>query len=270
LGITTAKVIKSEKKGYLWGENSTIMKKILTLTLLAAITALAAPTRATAQDNTDWANYGRYAEANAQLADAGTRPTVVFMGNSITDAWAKVRPEFFAAGGYVGRGISGQVTAQMLARFQADVIALRPRAVVILAGTNDIAQNQGFVAVENIAANIISMAQLARANRIQPVICSILPAAFYPWRREIADVPAKVKAVNAILKEWAAANRCVYVDYFAEMADEHDGLTEEMASDGIHPTPAGYARMEQIVSPVLEKLLKDLNDRKARSPRARR
>jgi lysophospholipase L1-like esterase len=228
------------------------MKKMLTA--LAAIICAAAT--ANAQGDHDWANYGRYAEANAELAAAGTRPTVVFMGNSITDGWARQRPEFFAAGGYAGRGISGQVTAQMLARFRADVIDLEPRAVVILAGTNDIAHNQGYVAVENIAANIISMAQLAQANRIRPVICSILPAALYPWRREITDVPAKVKAVNALLKEWAEANRCVYVDYFAEMADERDGLPEELAGDGIHPTPAGYARMERILQPVLDKLLK--------------
>ncbi len=229
------------------------MKK--TAFLLAALFAMAAAPKAAAQDMRDWANYGRYAEANAALKAAGTRPDVVFMGNSITDAWPKQHEEFFTAGNYAGRGISGQVTAQMLARFRADVIDLAPRVVVILAGTNDIAHNQGFVAVENIAANIISMAQLARANGIEAVICSILPAAEYPWRKEITDVPGKVRAVNAILREWAGANDCVYVDYFTPMADQRDGLPAELANDGIHPTSEGYSRMEAIIKPVLNKIL---------------
>jgi lysophospholipase L1-like esterase len=222
------------------------------MTLLATLLTIAA---AHSQAPQDWANYGRYAEANAALKATGTRPEAVFMGNSITDAWPRTRPAFFTAGNYVGRGISGQVTAQMLARFRADVIDLKPRVVVILAGTNDIARNQGFVAVENIAANIISMAQLARANGIEPVICSILPAAEYPWRREITEVADKVRAVNAILKEWATAENCVWVDYFTAMADERGGLPTRLADDGIHPNTAGYEMMESIVKPVLDNLL---------------
>jgi lysophospholipase L1-like esterase len=226
------------------------MKTITTIlaTLLAIISAHS-------QGDHDWASYGRYAEANAALKASGVKPDAVFMGNSITDSWASGRKEFFAAGNYAGRGISGQVTAQMLARFRADVIDLGPKAVVILAGTNDIAHNQGFVAVENIAANIISMAQLARANGIEPVICSILPAAEYPWRKEITEVPAKVRAVNAILQEWAAGNGCVYVDYFSAMADERGGLPAQLANDGIHPNEAGYSQMESIIKPVLDQLL---------------
>lgn len=228
------------------------MKKILIL--FAAIFAMAAA-QAQRQRPADWANYGRYAEANAALKAGGVRPDAVFMGNSITDSWASVREAFFDTGNYVGRGISGQVTAQMLARFRADVIDLKPRAVVILAGTNDIAGNDGFVATENIAANIISMAELAKAHKIKVVICSILPAAEYPWRPEIEDVPAKVRAVNAILQEWARKNRCTYVDYFSAMADERGGLPKELAEDGIHPTSAGYGQMEGIIKPVLDKLL---------------
>ncbi len=221
--------------------------------LFAAIISIVA---ASAQDNRDWANYGRYAEANAELKQRGARPAVVFMGNSITDGWAAQHPDFFADNNYVGRGISGQVTAQMLARFRADVIDLSPRAVVILAGTNDIAHNQGFVSIENIAGNIISMAQLAQANGIKAVICSVLPAAEYPWRREITDVPAKVRALNAMLREWALANDCVYVDYFSAMADERGGLPSSLAADGIHPTSEGYDMMEGIVKPVLDGVLK--------------
>lgn len=223
--------------------------------MLAAMFAIASAHNTEAQDNRDWANYGRYAEANADLKAAGTRPDVVFMGNSITDAWPKQHAEFFADNNYTGRGIGGQVTAQMLARFRADAVDLCPKVVVILAGTNDIAQNQGFVAVENIAANIISMAQLAQVNGIKSVICSILPAAEYPWRKEITDVPGKVKAVNAILKEWAATNRVTYVDYFSAMADERDGLPASLAHDGIHPTSEGYGRMEDIIKPILDMIL---------------
>lgn len=224
--------------------------------MLATIFAMEAGGNASAQGDHDWADYGRYAEANVALKASGVRPDAVFMGNSITDGWASQHPAFFADNNYTGRGIGGQVTAQMLARFRADVIYLAPRVVVILAGTNDIAHNQGFVAIENIAGNIISMAQLARANGIEPVICSILPAAEYPWRKEITDPPAKVRAVNTILRDWAAANGCVYVDYFAAMADERDGLPASLAGDGIHPTSAGYDMMEGIVKPILDELLK--------------
>ncbi len=226
--------------------------------MLATIAAMAATAHdADAQQrNNDWANYGRYAADNARIKTAGSRPDVVFMGNSITDAWPRMQPELFADGSYVGRGISGQVTAQMLARFRADVIDLAPRVVVILAGTNDIAENQGPVAIENIAANIVSMAQLARANGIVPVICSVLPAAEYPWRKEITDVPAKVRALNTLLREWAAANDCTWVDYFTPMADERGGLPSRLAEDGIHPTAAGYARMASIIEPTLDALLK--------------
>lgn len=231
------------------------MKRIL-LSMCATIFAMFVAENATAQGDHDWANYGRYSEANLELAVGGVCPDVVFMGNSITDGWASRHSAFFTGNNYIGRGISGQVTAQMLARFRADVIDLAPKAVVILAGTNDIAHNQGFISLHNIAGNIISMAQLARANGIEPVICSVLPAYEYPWRKEITQVPAKVRALNAMLREWARANECVYVDYFSAMADERDGLPANLASDGIHPTSAGYDMMEGIIKPVLDEILK--------------
>ena len=227
------------------------MKK--NLILFAMIFAM---TSSFAQGNNDWANYGRYAGANATLKAEGVRPDAVFMGNSITDGWASRHAAFFADNNYVGRGIGGQVTAQMLARFRADVLDLEPRVVVILAGTNDIAHNQGFVAIENIAGNIFSMAELAKARKIKVVICSVLPAAEYPWRKEITDVPAKVRALNSTLREWADKNGCTYVDYFTPMADERGGLPASLADDGIHPTSAGYDMMEGIVKPVLDKILK--------------
>lgn len=201
----------------------------------------------------DWANYGRYAEANAAL---DKKPDVVFMGNSITEGWAGQHPLFFTDNNYAGRGISGQVTAQMLARFQRDVVDLSPKVVVILAGTNDIAMNQGYVSLENIFGNIVSMCQIAQQNRIKPVILSVLPVAAYPWRPEVENVPEKIKELNAMLKGWAAANKCVYVDMWSEMADDRGGLPANLAADGVHPTSAGYDLMEAMISPVLRKQLK--------------
>jgi len=224
--------------------------------LILLLAVLAASSAAAQQDGLrDWANYGRYAEDNARLKALGVRPDVVFMGNSITDAWPREHPAFFEAGGYAGRGISGQVTAQMLARFRADVLDLGPRVVVILAGTNDIARNDGYVATENIAANIFSMAEIARAHNIEVAICSVLPAAGYPWRPEVTDAAAKVQELNAMLAEWARENGCTYVDYWSAMADERGGLPATLAADGIHPNPDGYTIMENTIAPVIERLL---------------
>lgn len=212
----------------------------------------AAAMAATAQGEGDWANYGFYAKANSALTKT---PDVVFMGNSITQGWAEQHPSFFADNNYAGRGISGQVTAQMLSRFRSDVVGLSPKAVVILAGTNDIARNNGYVSIRHIFENIVSMADIARSNGIEPVICSVLPVSHYGWRPEIEDVPEKIEALNALLAAWAAANGCAYVDYFSAMEDGKGGLPAELASDGVHPTDKGYLEMERIVAPVLKKVL---------------
>lgn len=192
----------------------------------------------------DWANYGRYAEANKTVKEA---PEAVLIGDSIFEGWAAQRPEYFAANNFVGRGIGGQVSAQLLARFRADVLDLAPRQVVILVGTNDLAQNQGPVEIPHIAQNICSMAELAKAHGIEVFVCSVLPVAEYPWNLEIKDVPAKVRELNALLREWASANGCTYVDFWTPMADERGGLPETLAWDGVHPTPEGFAIMEKIV-----------------------
>ncbi|MDR2911939.1 MAG: SGNH/GDSL hydrolase family protein [Alistipes sp.] len=226
---------------------------------LAALTLQSAETQAQTQPEKprDWANYTRYAQANAEQKSRPTPPDAVFMGNSITDGWASQHPDFFEANNYVGRGISGQVTAQMLARFRADVLDLRPKAVAILAGTNDLAQNEGFVSIENIAGNIISMAELARAHGIRVAICSVLPADDYPWRPAITGVPEMVRSLNELLAAWASVNGCVYVDYFSAMDDGNGGLPPSLARDGIHPTSAGYDIMEGIIKPAIDRLLVD-------------
>ena len=212
------------------------MKRILFLLILTATTCIASAEK-------EWAQFHRYAAKNDSIT---TRPKAVLMGNSITDAWAKKRPEFFAANNFVGRGISGQVTSQMLCRFQADVIALRPKIVIIMAGTNDIAQNNGYIAHEHILQNIQSMCELAKQNKIRPVLCSCLPAAAFKWRPEMK--PAEdIKRLNEMVKAYAKANKITYIDYHSALVDERGGLPQKYAKDGVHPNLEAYAIMEKIL-----------------------
>ena len=197
----------------------------------------------------DWAQFGRYAEANKSV-EIPTR--VVFMGNSITDGWWNTDSLFFKNNRYIGRGIGGQTTAQMLVRFRADVIDLQPKAVVILAGTNDIAQNNGYIAPENILGNIISMAELAKANNIDVVLCSILPAYEYGWRKGLEPAD-KIIALNKMIKEYADRHNLTYVDYHSALKDARNGLPEKYSKDGVHPTMDGYKIMERLISEALEK-----------------
>lgn len=213
----------------------------------AFLLALALPLLAAGQQR-DWANYGRYAEANAALT---TAPAVVFMGNSITDGWDNAHPEFFTDNNFACRGISGQVSSQMLCRFRADVIDLRPKAVVILAGTNDIAGNNGPIESEHIAENIVSMAELALAAGIRPILCSVLPAAQYPWRPEVESVPEKIRALNDRLRQYAAERGLTWVDYYSAMDAGDGSMRSEYTRDGVHPTPEGYAVMEAVIRPAL-------------------
>lgn len=200
------------------------------------------------QRQSDWAQFDRYAEANRNVASA---PKAVFMGNSITEGWAKKRPDFFATHDFVGRGISGQTSSHMLVRFQADVIALKPKYVVILAGTNDIAQNNGTISQEHIMENIRSMCELAMAHRIKPVLCSVLPAARFSWNPALQ--PAEdIKALNVAIKAYAARKRIPYVDFYSALVDDQGGLPAEYAADGVHPTAEGYAVMENILLKTLK------------------
>ncbi|MGH7678530.1 MAG: SGNH/GDSL hydrolase family protein [Gemmatimonadaceae bacterium] len=203
--------------------------------------------RAEAQEDrlrNDWAQLRRYQPDNAKLAPAPDR--VVFMGNSITEGWAPLFPTLFPGKPYVGRGIGGQTTPQMLVRFRQDVVALKPRVVVILAGTNDIAGNTGPSTIEMIEDNLASMAEIARANGIRVVLCSVLPVYDYPWKRGLEPAP-KIMALNAWLKDYAARHGAVYVDFHSEMEDERHGMKAEYTSDGVHASEAGYRVMARIV-----------------------
>jgi lysophospholipase L1-like esterase len=204
----------------------------------------------------DWANLARYRDANAALgAPAPGEARVVFMGNSITDAWAKSFPTMFPGKPYVGRGISGQTTPQMLVRFRQDVIALGPKVVVILAGINDIAGNTGPSTQAMIADNLMSMTEIAKANGIRVVLSSVLPAYDFPWRPGIGPAP-KVVALNAWMKCYAAQAGAVYLDYYSKMVDARGGLSPEMASDGVHPTEAGYRLMAPLAEAAIQEALR--------------
>lgn len=201
--------------------------------------------------NADEANFWRYGADNKKLAQ---KPLAVFMGDSITDNWAKLRPDFFKANNYLGRGISGQVTSQMLVRFRKDVLELKPKVAVILAGTNDVARNRGYISEENVAGNIISMCEIAKANGVKPVICSVLPAAKYRWRPAIKSVES-IKKINAMLRDYASKNGIAYADYYSLLDDGNGGLTPADSGDGVHPTSACYKKMEAFISPIIQKLL---------------
>ena len=218
-------------------------KFFLLLTMMTTVALMA--------EAQDWANLNRFREDNAKLSVPRTcDDRVVFMGNSITQGWIDMVPEFFAGGHYINRGIGGQTTPQMLIRFRQDVIHLRPKVVVILAGINDIAGNTGPSTLEMIEDNLHSMTELAQANGIQVVLCSVLPAYDFPWRpgQEPAE---KVVELNRRIQAYASTKGAVYCDFFSAMVDERNGLPEELSGDGVHPNKAGYA----IMAPLVEKAI---------------
>jgi lysophospholipase L1-like esterase len=205
---------------------------------------------------TDWANLQRYRAANAELGPpAAGENRVVFYGNSITDAWAKSFPTMFPGKPYVGRGIGGQTTPQMLVRFRQDVVALRPKVVVILAGTNDIAGNTGPSSLEMIEDNLASMTEIAKANGIRVVLSSVLPVYDYPWRPGLQPAP-KIVALNEWMKRYAASAGATYLDYHGAMKDARDGLPPELAADGVHPTEAGYRIMARLAERAIAEALR--------------
>ena len=203
----------------------------------------------------DWAHLKKYEKENEQLKKINDPNRVVFMGNSITEGWSNFDKDFFIKNPFVNRGISGQTTPQMLVRFKPDVVNLNPKAVVILAGINDIAGNTGPISLKNTAENIISMAEIAKANNIEVYICSTLPAIDFPWSPGLEPGPKVIK-LNTILKDYCIKNNITYVDYFYSMADDEGGLKVPeytTADDLVHPNLAGYKVMEKIILSELEK-----------------
>jgi lysophospholipase L1-like esterase len=205
----------------------------------------------------DWPQLGRYRADNATLAAVGqSEQRVVFYGDSITDAWGQ-RPntgEFFPGKPYVNRGISGQTTPQMVVRFRQDVINLHPAAVVILAGTNDVAGNTGPMTPEMTEDNFRSMIDLAKANGIRVILASITPAADYPWRKGLAPA-AKIKALNDWLKGYCVTRSVTYLDYYSALAGDDGGMKSGLSFDGVHPNAAGYAIMGPLAQAAIDKTL---------------
>jgi acetyl esterase/lipase/lysophospholipase L1-like esterase len=207
----------------------------------------------------DWPFIKRYEKENNELtAPIAGEKRVVFMGNSITEGWKGWDPAFFSGRPYYDRGISGQTTGQMLVRFREDVINLKPVVVVIMAGINDIAENNGPSRLEDVFGNLVSMAELAKANHIKVVLCSVMPAHHFPWRPSIDPVPG-VKALNDMIKGYAAKNSLVYLDYFTAMADERRGLPSNLSKDGVHPNLEGYKIMEPLAEKAIEEAIRKKN-----------
>jgi len=212
---------------------------------------------------TDWAFLAKYRDADQALAaPASGENRVVFMGDSITEAWgmkatatSPARGEFFPGKPYLNRGISGQTSPQMLVRFRQDVLDLKPAVVIILAGTNDVAENTGKMTAQETLGNIISMIELARAAKIRPVLCSILPASDFRWHSGLQPAP-KIQALNELIKSYAAKNNVVYVDYYSPMVNAEGGLKSELSPDGVHPNAAGYAIMAPLAESGISAALK--------------
>lgn len=211
-----------------------------------------------AQNWSEFANTGYYAKANLELElHSKAENRVVFMGNSITEGWVNMRPEFFKNRDYINRGIGGQTTPQMLLRFRPDVVDLNPKVVLILAGTNDIAGNTGFTSLETIIGNIKSMAEIANANGIKVIISSILPAIEYLWKPEL-NPALKIVSINKELKIYAKKNNFIYLDYFSAMVDDNDGLKVPdytAADDLVHPNKTGYLVMEKLAQKAINQAL---------------
>jgi len=202
------------------------------------------------QTKTDWSDMAKYAKENKVLKQQTDPNRIVFMGNSITEFWKRDDPAFFEGKPYVNRGISGQTTPQMVLRFPADVIELKPAVVVILAGINDIAENSGPISLQEIFENIVSMAAMARRNNIKVILSSVLPAYDFPWRSGLQPAEKIIK-LNGMIQLYANKNQLEYVDYYSAMVDERKGLDKEYAADEVHPNLAGY----KVMAPLLEKAI---------------
>jgi lysophospholipase L1-like esterase len=209
-----------------------------------------------AQNYNEQINLRQYAKANSELPEpAKKEKRVVFIGNSITQGWAEQRSDFFSSNNYIGRGISGQTSPQLLSRFRQDVINLKPVAVLINIGTNDIAENTGSYDEDFTLGNIVSMSELAKANGIKVILSSITPAGEYPWKKEVQDVPKKIQSLNAKIKDYAKANKFAYVDYYSSMHDENHALKKTYGTDGVHPNAQGYEIMEKLAKEIISKII---------------
>jgi lysophospholipase L1-like esterase len=201
-----------------------------------------------------WPALFRYKDANAKLPppDPGEK-RVVFFGDSITELWAR-QPNFFPGEPYIGRGISGQTTMSMLCRFRADVIDLKPAAVVILAGTNDLAQNSGPESMGLIEDDLRSMTELAMGHHIVPILCSVLPASEFPWHKGLEPGP-KIVELNQWIEGYCREQHLVFCNYYPAMVNDKLGMRDGLSVDGVHPTAAGFAIMAPLAEDAIKQAL---------------
>ena len=195
----------------------------------------------------DWAYLEKYASENSQLRkqpNQGNR--IVFIGDSITEFWKQYDLDFFSQNEYINRGISSQTTSQILERFQNDVIDLQPKCVIILAGTNDIAENNGPIFIEKIIENIVEMVEKSLKNNSKVVLCSILPANNFYWNPKIQPIE-KIKQLNELIEAYCLTKKIKYIDYYSKMVDENFGLDKKYTNDGVHPNLNGYVKMKSIL-----------------------
>ena len=219
----------------------------LRLLLTSLVLACMAVPQLHAQNN-DWVNFGRYAADNEAVT---VRPKAVLFGDSITDNWARFRKDFFQENNLIGRGISGQTSSQILLRFQKDVVAHHPKYVAILCGVNDIALNSYYVDMEHTMDNLIAMCDLAKANKIKPILCTTTPADKIVWRPEVKDGKEQIQKFNQMIRDYAKANKIRLVDYAAALANAEGTTDVKYSGDGIHPNETGYEVMEKLLLEVI-------------------
>lgn len=204
----------------------------------------------------DWAALSKYKKENEQigLPKKGEK-RVVFLGSSIFEFWKQKDPEYFNKNAYIDRGISGQISPQLLIRFRQDVINLKPKAVIILAGSNDLAGNKGHVSNETILNNIKNMVELAKKNHIKVILCKYLPVYEYPWNKNLKQVPEQIILLNKEIVAYAEENNFTILDYFSPLVDERNGQKAEYTTDGVHPNLAGYKVMEVVTDAAIKKTI---------------
>lgn len=204
----------------------------------------------------DWAALSKYKKENQLigLPKKGEK-RVVFLGSSIFEFWKEKDPDYFNNNGYVDRGISGQISPQLLIRFRQDVINLKPKAVIILAGSNDLAGNKGHVSNETILNNIQSMAELAKKNHIKVILCKYLPIYEYPWNKSLKGTAGQIISLNEMIVAYATKNNFTILDYFTPLVDERNGQKAEYTTDGVHPNLEGYKVMEAVTDAAIKKTI---------------
>jgi len=206
------------------------------------------------RSNIDYGNFAIYDQLNKEVIIDKNEGRIVFIGNSITQGWKNFMPEMFDNQTFINRGISGQTSTEMLVRFRTDVINLKPKVVVILAGTNDIAGNTLFRGLEIVVGNISSMAELASQNNIKVILCSVLPAADFPWRKG-KNPDIKIPLLNQLIKDYAQKKGFYYLDYYNLMNDGNNGLKKDYGNDGVHPNMNGYKLMQKMVLDAISNIL---------------